>query len=164
MRAIIALLALLVLSSGGCSGRAPDRREASASALAGALGQAAAPPLARGELRVRLAFGEDADLDLYVTDPLHETVYFGNNPSRSGGALGADARCGAPAPRIETVSFPTPLPGVYRVGVDFPEHCSGRREAVEFLVSVETSDARQEKRGSIEPLRFLPVVLEARWP
>ena len=33
---------------------------------------------------VQLAFGEEADLDLYVTDPLLETVYFARHESRTG--------------------------------------------------------------------------------
>ena len=83
------------------------------------------PPRAApaGALRVELAFGQDADLDLYVTDPLQETVYFANTPSQQGGVLLDDRRCDSPPPRIETVVFEHPPPGRYRVGVDYPRRC-----------------------------------------
>lgn len=116
-------------------------------------------PLREG-LRVRLVFGEKADLDLYVTDPLEETVYFANNPTRSGGSLDTDARCGAAGLRVETVVFIDPLPGRYRVGVDFPERCDGRDDPVPFVVTVRHGNVRREQRGTISPRHFQPVVLE----
>jgi len=132
-------------------------------ALAAALVASAPAPLAPGALRVRLAFGAGADLDLYVTDPLQETVYFANNPSRAGGRLERDLRCDDSAPRIETVTFPDPHPGVYRVGVDFPESCERSRDPVAFAVVVE-QDGRvlAEQRSGIMPLYFAPIVLETR--
>jgi len=118
---------------------------------------------APGELRVRLAFGAAADLDLYVTDPLQETVYFANSPSRAGGSLDRDLRCGDAAPRIETVSFAEPRSGVYRVGVDFPEHCDGAREPVAFAVVVERNGrVLAEQHSAIVTLYFAPIVLETR--
>ena len=130
-------------------------------ALAAAL--VASAPLAPGALRIRLAFGAGADLDLYVTDPLQETVYFANSPSRAGGRLDHDLRCGDPAPRVETISFPDPPSGVYRVGVDFPESCGRSRDPVAFAVVVER-DGRvlAERRSGIRRLYFAPVVLETR--
>lgn len=165
----MALAALATLATTGCapfgsSARGPSALEAEAASLSTALARDEDSPVETGALRVRLVFGEDADLDLYVTDPLQETVYFGNNPSRAGGELESDVRCGSPAPRIETVTFREAAPGVYRVGVDFPEHCRGRREAVGFVVVVEHAGVRREQRGWIEPLRFLPIVLETAHP
>lgn len=44
----------------------------------------AAPPLAPSAgLNVRLIWEAPVDLDLYLTDPTSETVYFANNPSRT---------------------------------------------------------------------------------
>ena len=54
---------------------------------------AADAALARGSgLRFVLAFGEAADLDLFVTGPRQETVYFANTPTAVGGELEVDAR------------------------------------------------------------------------
>jgi hypothetical protein len=160
-----------------CRGRrqhTPARRSAPSpaalAALAAALGCAAlsgapAPaelpdePPAAG-LRVRLAFPADADLDLHVTDPLHETVYFANTPSASGGQLARDARCGDPAPRVETVVFDDPPPGRYRIGIDFPIRCRRLGEPVPFALEVSARGRAEERRGEIPFGRFEPIVWE----
>jgi hypothetical protein len=113
-----------------------------------------------GSLRVRLVFGREADLDLYVTDPKLETVYFGNSPSLAGGRLAKDQRCEDPAPRVESVTFAEPQPGRYRVGVEFAKRCTRARAAVPFFYEVETDDWQKKGQGEIEPNHFLPVVLE----
>lgn len=128
------------------------------------------PPLppragpAAGGLRVELSFGREADLDLYVTDPQLETVYFANSPSRQGGVLLQDQRCDMPPPRIETVVFAHPPPGRYRVGVDFPQRCRLVTSPVPFLVRVDAGEVQLEKRGEISFPSFLPVVLEFELP
>jgi len=75
-------------------------------------------------VRVRLVFGADADLGLYVTGPSDETVYFANHESRDGGRLISDRRCDAPAPRVETIEFANAVAGRYRVGIDFMMRCA----------------------------------------
>jgi hypothetical protein len=109
--------------------------------------EAPAPP---SELRVRLAFPATADLDLYVSDPLDETVYYANTPVRSGGALDADRRCEDAAPRVETVLFSAPLPGRYRVGVDFQHRCGDGADVVPWAISIETHGERRLLRGLAE--------------
>jgi len=124
-----------------------------------------APP-APGELRVELVFGEGADLDLYLTDPSQETVYYANTPSRvNAGRLEADLRCDAPGPRVEAVLFEDAPPGRYRVGVDHAESCAGGSAAQAFLVTVEPGGGeRRELRGEISRGRFLVQVLEFSLP
>jgi hypothetical protein len=119
-------------------------------------------PLEPGALRVRLIFGAGADLDLYVSDPLQETVYFANPVSRaSGGRLEADVLCDAPAPRVEAITFPAALPGRYRIGVDHSGSCGGRASEVPFVVQIDSEAGnRHEVRGSALPGRFAPVVLD----
>jgi hypothetical protein len=123
-----------------------------------------APPAASapeaGALEVTLSFGEAADLDRYVSDPQQETVYFGNTPTRSGGSPEADRLCKSPTPRVETVRFERPLPGRYRVDVDYPERCRAAREPIPFLVVIEADGLRHERRSQIALGRFLPVVVE----
>jgi hypothetical protein len=108
---------------------------------------AAEPPAAAGELVVRLAFEAGADLDLYVSDPLEETVYYANTPARSGGALDADLRCAQPGERVETVRFTAPLAGPYRVGVDFPERCETEQRVSPWAISIEAHGERRLLRG-----------------
>ena len=105
---------------------------------------------APSELVLRLAFPSTADLDLYVSDPLDETVYYANTPVRSGGALDADRRCEDAAPRIETVRFTEPLPGRYRVGVDFQHRCADGGDAVPWAIAIEARGERRLLRGLAE--------------
>jgi hypothetical protein len=111
-------------------------------------------------LLVQLAFGAEADLDLYVTDPLLETVYFANHESKSGGEISDDARCDEQTFRLEEVWFDAPIPGRYRVGVDYPEQCSGRAEAAAYVVSVLQDGERREVSGSVSLRRFEVIALE----
>jgi hypothetical protein len=120
----------------------------------------AAPP---GALVVELAFGARADLDLYVTDPLTETVYFANTPTQSGGVLEHDRTCEDAAPRVETVIFERPLPGRYRVGVDHLRSCNDGKPA-DFAVAVRAGTRRAEASGALPLGRFDPIVLELDVP
>lgn len=120
---------------------------------------AALAPGSRGQLRVHLAFGPEADLDLYVTDPLEETVYYANTPSRIGGELLEDRRCEHAGPRIESARLPL-APGRYRVGVDYPHACGETRAPVPFALLVETPAGRQQIRGLAAHQVFEPVVFE----
>jgi hypothetical protein len=153
-------------------------REGALSALcglafaAGCGGTAALPvapvraPPAPGDLRVELVFAEGADLDLYLTDPAQETVYYANTPSRgNGGRLEADLRCDDPAPRVETILFTGAPAGRYRVGIDHAARCAdGGTGAQPFLVIVEAGGRRREVRGEIPRGRFQPRVLEFEFP
>src|SRR5437016_5099590 len=98
----------------GCAGRAPLPLPPTAPTQL--------PPPLPG-LSVQLTWSAPADLDLYLTDPTAETVYFANTPNRTGGRLLRDTRCPdivrAPPPYVEVADVPEPRPGRYRVGVDF---------------------------------------------
>ena len=113
----------------------------------------------RGALVVELAFEAGADLDLYVTDPLTETVYFANTPTRSGGKLAADRTCDDPAPRVETVVFERPLQGRYRIGVDHMRSC-GEGALADFAVRASRGERSWSAAGALPLGRFDPVVLE----
>ncbi|MEN8160800.1 MAG: hypothetical protein ABFS41_12075 [Myxococcota bacterium] len=125
-----------------------DASRGAAGALEAVL--AAQPPAPRTELVVRLAFSGAADLDLYVSDPLDETVYYANTPVRSGGVLDADLRCEDPAPRVETVRFAAPLAGRYRVGVDFQHRCPDGSDVVPWAISIDAHGERRMLRGLAE--------------
>ncbi|MFP8880558.1 MAG: hypothetical protein VCE43_14535 [Myxococcota bacterium] len=158
-----AFLAVALIACAGGAGSHRAQREAlaaEANELARAL--AAAPDSsAAGALRVRLAFGAAADLDVYLTDPNHETAYFANTPTKLGAQLARDVLCDAPAPRIETITLEDPIPGRYRVGVDYPQACGDDRGPVSFVVYFDTNGRRESRRGSIKPGEFLGIVMEA---
>ncbi len=111
---------------------------------------------------VRLKFDDDVDLDLYVTDPLLETVYFARHESRTGGVISADVRCDSSGPRVEEIRFPDPWPGRYRIGVDFPARCDGAksRAPAPYAVTVNADGVLHEARGLVSLEQFEVVVLE----
>ncbi len=141
------LLAALLVSSCASAGPLPD--------------VAPSPKDPAEALRIQLIFGPEADLDLLVTDPAEETIYFANTrSSATGGALEADRRCGDPVPRIETIAFQDAPPGRYLVGVDFPERCRSLQGPVPFRVIVLDGARRQERTGEIALGEFVPRLIE----
>ena len=112
----------------------------------------------REGLAVHLAFDAKADLDLYVTDPLLETVYFANQSSKSGGQLVEDVRCGGKEIGIEEVRFVEPVPGRYRIGIDYPNECVEGKKNAAYAISVQHNGKRQEAHGSVS-LQFFEVVV-----
>lgn len=111
-------------------------------------------------LIIRLAFGEEADLDLYVTDPLLDTVYFARHESRTGGRISADVRCDSSGSRIEEVRFETPWAGRYRVGVDHPKRCDGASAPAAYAVTAYVDGKTYTTSGSVALEQFQLVVLE----
>jgi len=158
---IPSVLTLFCAVALGCTSPRPSpedlaaRHEALAQLLASAPDEATADSLV-----VRLAFDAEADLDLYVTDAAHETVYFGNSPSGTGGELLADLLCDAPAPRVETIVFARRRRGVVRVGVDAPERCRQGVRLVPFVVELRAGERHVLQRGVAIPGRFEVIVLE----
>ena len=71
-------------------------------------------------------------------------------------------RCGAPSPRIETVTLPARQDGIYRVGVDFPEACRADVERAAFAVHVEGRGLSGRAEGVIDLRHFQPAVLDVR--
>lgn len=76
-----------------------------------------------GAVQVTLAWDSGADLDLYITDPSGQTLFYNENnrTSPSGGQLDHDARGDCrpdqPHPRIENAFWPDAVPGTYRVEI-----------------------------------------------
>jgi len=108
----------------------------------------------RSGLLIQLAFGAEADLDLYVTDPQLETVYFANKEGKSGGKISPDRRCDGSVLRVEEVYFTTPLAGSYRVGIDYPRYCetsddSSFERRVAYTLSIFHGGKRQEYEGTV---------------
>ena len=121
------------------------------------------PPAAPDAARVQLVFDESVDLDLYVTGPAQEAVYFANATSRDGGALTADRRCDSAPPRIETVTFAPAPAGRYRIGVDFMVRCAPGTDRASYELIWETpGQAPVHQRGQAVFGVFDPRVAEFR--
>lgn len=167
-RLVIAAFVAIALAHGCAASKTPPPAPAklaggaAADALAMSL-DATSAPAASNALVVQLVFDGSADLDLYVTDPLTETVYFANTPTKSGGALEADRTCDDPPRRIETVVFERPLAGRYRVGVDHIRSC-GPAAPAPFAVRAMSGERRVEATGALPLGRFDPIVLELDLP
>ncbi len=152
MREVALLVTTLALLA--CGKSAPSDAELAAideqaAMLAQDLAAALVP--ADGGVVVRLAFDPAVDLDLYVTDPLQDTVYFARHESRIGGVISADVRCDTQGPRVEEVRFAKLWPGRYRVGVDFPRRCDGARYAhpAAFAVEVNVNGKTHRTHGLV---------------
>jgi len=126
----------------------------------------AGPAAEGGEIRVTLAWSQPVDLDLYVTDPAQETVYFANASTGSGGKLERDVVCGGiPAGKTEAalseaIRWDRPPRGRYRVGVDFMDGCESSAQEVMYRVAVDVGGRRKEQLGKIAKGRFESVVFE----
>ena len=164
---LVSCAALSVLLSVGCGDTEASRLEAERALLARSseLAEMLTLPLGsdatHGDALVfRLAFGQEADLDLYVTDPLLETVYFANHRTTTGGEIVRDIRCEDTGPRVEEVRFEHPYPGRYRVGVDNPARCDGERAPAAFAVSVAGAGVSHHVQGAAPVEQFQLIVLE----
>ena len=139
--------------------------------LATACARHASPPPPAGPpepprpgVTVTLRWTAAVDLDLYVTDPALETVYFANPRTASGGILERDARCAGreAGEQVERARWTSPPAGRYRVGVDFLETCGGASEEVPYTLLVEVDGVRQELTGRARLAERQPLVLEFR--
>ena len=94
-----------------------------------------------GDVQATLLWSGDHDLDLHVTDPAGEDIYYRNKTSASGGQLDHDDRAGcgsAPQAHVENVFWPTggATPGQYRVYVVLFSQCGGAAADYKLRVTV----------------------------
>ena len=105
-----------------------------------------------GAIQITLKWDNTADLDLYVTDPVGETIYYGAPSSSSGGQLDIDDRDGIGP---ENIFWPvgTALTGNYSVEVN---HYSGASPA-NFTVRVQVLDKIEIYTGTISANQTLSI-------
>ena len=95
-------------------------------------------PVGFSDVQVTVSWDSDADLDLHVTDPNGDEVYFNTSVVDSGGVLDLDAggRCSASGLRNEHITWSegTPPPGLYEVRVTHDDNCE--EVETDYVVSV----------------------------
>jgi uncharacterized protein YfaP (DUF2135 family) len=84
--------------------------------------------LGTGDVQVTLLWDSVNDLDLWVTDPAGETIYYQHNKSASNGELDVDANPGCSnmtSSPIENIFWPTggAQEGAYKVSVQYYKVC-----------------------------------------
>ena len=118
-----------------------------------------------GDVQITLTWQEEADLDLYVTDPNGDTVYYANTTIPSGGELDRDNKCsnfvmGQP----ENVFWPeSGAPsGTYTVSVNYFGDCEDAG-SVEYTVrtvvmgETETFTGRLDSAGETDEVTTFTV-------
>jgi len=96
-------------------------------------------PVGTGDVQVSVVFDANSDVDLYVTDPSGEQIFYGNRTSASGGELDLDsnADCQIDAVNNENIVFPdgTAPRGTYAVYVDYFASCGVPR--TNYVVTIQ---------------------------
>jgi hypothetical protein len=106
-----------------------------------------------GEIEIALLWHNTNDLDLHVTDPFGETIYYRNKRSRSGGELDVDRNAGCndlTATPVEHVVWPegqAPL-GTYVVYVHHYSNC-GAPDPTAYNVEIIVDGQRQTFDGTL---------------
>jgi hypothetical protein len=99
-----------------------------------------------GDIQITLGWNNTSDLDLWVTDPNNETIYWAESSSSSGGWLDYDDTDGYGPENIFWDSGNS-IPGVYKVEVDY---YSGTGTA-EYWVYVKVNNQAKTYTGYISP-------------
>ena len=119
------------------------------------------PELGTGDVQITLRWHNTADLDLHVTDPSGEEIYFDEPSAASGGQLDHDANypCeeGSASP-VENVYWPSggaPL-GQYTVQVHYFDQCAGEG-TTDYSVTVLVDGSSETHQGSVTLDQFVTV-------
>ncbi len=105
------------------------------------------------DLRAVLSWDADnTDIDLHVTDPNGQTVYYGQPQSRQGGRISSDFTQGYGP---ETFSLRNAIPGVYKVYARFYGH---RQQIISpstsVMLTLSTDFGRPQQRDESVVLRL----------
>jgi hypothetical protein len=109
---------------------------------------------APGQLEITLSWDVPADLDLHVTDPFGETIYYFHPRSLTGGVLESDGECQSGA-TTERVTYPsgTAPAGNYIISLHYFRHCGAAREA-HWRIEVHSDKNSQAFSGKIQSGEF----------
>jgi hypothetical protein len=122
--------------------------------------------LGTGDVQITLIWNSINDLDLHVTDPSGELIYFGSTVSSTGGVLDVDANGGCtdnvtPSP-VENIFWPTgeAPTGTYVIEVHYYQTCPDTPVADSYTVRVLVDGETQEFSGTMAEADELDAVYE----
>ena len=103
------------------------------------------------KLLVTIQWNSRVDLDLFLTGPAGETIYFGNRKARAGYMMREESDCKTMSlsskPYHETALIPAARVGRYRVSVDYILSCGSDLAEVDATVFL-FNDQMQAELGS----------------
>ncbi|HSP05666.1 MAG TPA: hypothetical protein VLR94_00740, partial [Acidobacteriota bacterium] len=107
---------------------------------------------ANGRLTFTLTWNGSADLDLHVTDPFGETIYYFHPSSASGGSLLNDRECGDTTDQPEVISYPSgqAASGKYQVSIHYFRACGASRDA-SWSLMIDSDKGSQSLQGVAHP-------------
>lgn len=95
-------------------------------------------PTEGDKLLVTIQWNSRVDLDLFLTGPAGETIYFGNRKARAGYMMREESDCetirSSSKPYHETALIPAASVGRYRVSVDYILSCGSNLTEVDAMV------------------------------
>jgi hypothetical protein len=94
-----------------------------------------------GVVQVSITWNTDADVDLYVVDPVGEEIYYGDRQAASGGFLDLDSNpnCNLDHIRNENITWSETAPtGSYQVRVNLYADCGAA--VTDYVVTVRRRD------------------------
>jgi len=111
---------------------------------------------ANGRIQIDLTWDGDADLDLHVTDPYGETLYYFHPSSQSGGTFEEDRECYNNNGQPERVIYNdgSAAAGNYQISVHYFRSCGEARD-VRWNLSVTADNKSSSYSGTITPGEYL---------
>ena len=111
--------------------------------------------LGSGDVQVTLRWSGYNDLDLHVTDPFGEELFYQHTSSDSGGLLDVDSNAGCERTvtnnPVENIYWPTGSAptGEYTISVVYFLHCGTEPEETPFRIQLKVEGETQTFEGSI---------------
>lgn len=111
---------------------------------------------ANGQIQIELNWEGAADLDLHVTDPYGETVYYFRPFNQSGGAYQDDRECFNNNGQSERVVYGSGFAaaGLYQVSIHYFHPCGDARD-IRWNLNVTADNRSENYSGTIKPGEYI---------
>ncbi|HSE41072.1 MAG TPA: hypothetical protein VLH08_09935 [Acidobacteriota bacterium] len=111
---------------------------------------------ANGQIEISLNWEGSADLDLHVTDPYGETLYYFRSTNQSGGRYEEDRECFNNNGQFERVVYDSgnAAAGLYQISVHYFRSCGEARDA-HWTLHVNVDGRSSDYSGTIKPGEYI---------